>query len=68
MIRNDIDQYFSHYQKPRWPPYCSEYVKRSLEKTRKYEVTVLLLKLKCKPIESITYLDHQYFIILNLST
>ena len=43
-----------------------------LLKKRKYEVTISLLRLKCifclKPMVSSTYLDHQYFIILNLST
>ena len=69
MIRNDISD-FLNTKKPKWPPYCSEYVKQSLKK-RKYEVTILLLILECilaKPMESSTYLDHQYFIILNLST
>ena len=40
-----------------------------LLKKRKYEVTISLLSLNVffsKPMES--YLDHQYFIILNLST
>ena len=43
-----------------------------LLKTRKYEISISLLNLKCiflaKPIESGTYLDHHYFIILNLTT
>ena len=43
-----------------------------LLKTRKYEISISLLNLKCiflaKLMESSTYLDHHYFIILNLST
>ena len=43
-----------------------------LKKTRKNEISISLLNLKCiflaKPMESSTYLDHHYFIILNLST
>ena len=43
-----------------------------LLRKRKYKVTISLFNLKCiflaKLMASITYLDHQYFIILNLST
>ena len=45
MIRSEICT-FLNTKNPRWPPYCSEYVKRSLKK-RKYEVTISLLNLKC---------------------
>ena len=43
-----------------------------LLKTRKYEISISLLNLKCiflaKPMRSSTSLDPFYFIILNLST
>ena len=60
MIRNNIST-FLNTKNPRWPPYCSDYVKRSLKKTRKYEISISLLNLKCiflaEPMESRTYLD-----------
>ena len=45
-IRNDISTFLNTIN-PRWPPYCSDYVKRSLKKTRKYEISMSLLNLKC---------------------
>ena len=69
MIRNDIS-IFLNTKNPRWPPYCSEYVKRSLIKTKKvgnYLVVEPKMYFLAKPMESSTYLDH-HFIILNLST
>ena len=44
MIRNDIST-FLNTKNPRWPPYCSDYVKRSLK--NKYEISISLLNLKC---------------------
>ena len=39
-----------------------------LKKTRKYLVVEPKMYFLAKPMESSTYLDHHYFIILNLST
>ena len=71
MIRNDIST-FLNIKNSRWPPYCSDYVERSLKKhehmrylSRCYKPKMYFL---AKPMESSTYLDHHYFIILNLST
>ena len=68
MIRNDIST-FLNTKNPRWPLYCSDYVKRPLKKNTKYIYLVVEPKMYflAKPMESSTYLDHHYFIILNLS-
>ena len=65
MIRNDIST-FLNTNNLRWPPYCSDYVKQSLKKI--YLVVEPKMYFLAKPTESSTYLDHHYFIILNLST
>ena len=68
MIRNNIIT-FPNTTNPRWPPYY--FVKRSLKK-KKIGDNQLVVETKTyysfEPMESRTYLDNQYFIILSLST
>ena len=70
MIRNDIST-FLNTKNPRWPPYCSDNVKRSLKNTKICDIYLVVepkMYFLAKPMESNTYSDHHYFIILNLST
>ena len=69
VIRNDSSTFFIT-KNPRWPPYCSKYNRRSFKKTKILGTgNCLVVESKmyflAKPMESSTYLDHQYFIILN---
>ena len=65
MIRNDISTFLT--TKNQDGRYIVLSMLSDLLKKRKYKVTISLLNL-AKPMASIAYLDHQYFIILNLST
>ena len=68
MIRNNTST-FLNTRNPRWPPYY--FVKRSLKKTKicaNYLVTETKMYFSAEPMESRTYLDNKYFIILSLST
>ena len=70
MIRNDIST-FLNTKNPRWPLYCSDYVKRSLKKHENIDIYLVVepkMYFLAKRMESNTYLDHHYFIILNSST
>ena len=68
MIRNNMST-FPNSTNPRWMTYYN--VKRFLEKTKicdNYLVVGTKMYFSAEPMESITYLDNQYFIILSFST